>query len=442
VRISSKLSLAFCVAALFLLVVEIAAVLVVTHVNDILSEVSFCNQQLDQVNNVLRAARLAPGRVADQTARLNDLLRWARTDEERTLLTEARDRLGGPRFATDGIEALERLSFYYSHAAATAHERTVTIHQRAVIGLVVIMFNSILLVVLLTALVRLWLLQPVRDLGESTTALATGKLSQPIVGDDAEEFARIVAALNQIAARLRDAESRLTDAGKYVAIGQACTHVTHNVRSLLDSIRSLAQQESRAQEAGRDSRVGFNYIIATVNKLDTWVRDLHATVAPRNPNSVPHHIEPIIHDALSLLQPRLNDRNLTVEFQANDELPAVVMDRGQFEQAFMAVVTNAIEASPDESRIGITVQNGSPGRLTIRVEDQGAGMNETARARAFEPFFTTKSEGAGLGLTIAQTIIQRHGGEIEIESERGRGTRVMIHLPAVSKSEPSASAHQ
>jgi signal transduction histidine kinase len=448
VKISNKLSLVFCVAALFLIAVEISAVLVITHVNDLLNQTSYFNQQLEQVNNVLVAARLTPDRVTDQAARLDDLLRWARTDEERTLITAARAQLGGRRFATDGMAALEQLSFYYSRGTSAVHEKMLAIHQRAVVGIIVIMINSILLVVLLTALMRLWLLQPVRELGEATEVLAAGNFDRVIVSDAGVEFDRIATALNLVAARLRDIEKRLEGSSNYIAIGQACTHVTHNVRSLLGSIRSLAQQESRSQATGRDSRVGFNYIIATVNKLDNWVRDLHATVAPHNPNSVPHDIEPIIHDALSLLQPRLNERNLTVELQAADDLPEVVIDRGQFEQAFMAVVTNAIEASPDDGHIGITVRNGLPGRLSVRVEDQGAGMNETAQARAFEPFFTTKTDSAGLGLTIAQTIIQQHSGEIEIESAQGRGSRVSIHLPVVkpappaSKAAPSASARQ
>jgi signal transduction histidine kinase len=418
VRISHKLSAAFCVAALFLLAVEIAAVLVVDRLNVILRDTTYFNQQLDQVGMALHAARQNPARPADQIARLNDLDKLARHQTERALIVEARDRLNRGQPVSESIEPLERLNAYYTAATAAANNQLLAIHRRVVTGVILISIGSILLVVMLVFLVRSWLLYPVRDLGESMATLAAGQLA---------------ASVNTLTGRLRELEDRVAHAEKFAALGEACTHVTHNVRSLLHSIRSLAQHESNVADAGHGSRVGFNYIIATVNKLDAWVRDLHAAVRPVEARLAPQQVEPVIHDALSLLQPNLAERNLNVRYESPDELPEVIMDRGLFEQAFVAVLTNAIEASSDNGQIAVVLRNGDGDRVTVRIEDAGEGMTETTRAHAFEPFFSTKPDRPGLGLSVAQSIIKRHGGEIEIESTSGQGTRVSIRLPAAKK---------
>ncbi len=432
-RISHKLSAAFCVAALFLLAVEIAAVLVVDRLNSILRETSYYNQQLDQLGAALRAARETPTSPADQMARLHDLEKLAQHQNERSMIAEARDRIARGQPVTESIEPLERLGAYYCTATAAANNQLLNIHRRAVIGIILIIIGSILLTVVLMFLVRSWLLYPVRDLGDSLATLADGQLDHKIKSSTGAEFDHIAASVNTLAARLRDLQQRVAHAEKFAALGEACTHVTHNVRSLLQSIRSLAQHESNATDAGHGSRVGFNYIIATVNKLDAWMRDLHAAVRPVEARLAPQQLEPIIHDALSLLHPNLAERNLDVHYEAPDELPDVIMDRGLFEQAFVAVLTNAIEASPDNGQIAVVLRNGAGDRVTVRIEDSGSGMTETTRAHAFEPFFSTKPDRPGLGLSVAQSIVQRHGGEIEIESAAGQGTRVSIHLPTAKK---------
>lgn len=443
-KISLKLSVMFSAAALFLLAVGVAAIVVVGRLDDLLSETTYYNQQLEQVGTTLRAVRLSPERTVDHLSRVGDMLRWARADEERKLLSEAKDNLAHGAAIAATTERLEKLSAIYCDATARAHKQLLELHHRIVIGIIAIIINSLLLFVLLTWVVRHWLLHPVTDLGESMAVLAEGQLDTKIRSSAGQEFDGIATSLNTIAGKLRDYEKRATSAERFAVVGQACTHVTHNVRSLLNSIRSLAQHESNASGAGHDSRVGFNYIIASVNKLDGWVRGLHASVAPQNPNSAPLEIEPLIHDALSLLQPRLHEHGLTVDYRASEDIPHVVMDRTLFEQAFVAVMTNAIEASPDQGHIAVTLKNGSPDRVTLVIQDTGEGMTEVTRAHAFEAFFTTKHDNTGLGLTVAQSIVQRYGGEIQIENAAEKGTRITIQLPAhrASKSAPSASTHR
>ena len=69
------------------------------------------------------------------------------------------------------------------------------------------------------------------------------------------------------------------------------------------------------------------------------------------------------------------------------------------------------------------------GRIAIRVSDQGKGMSPEVQRRLFQPFFTTRSEGTGLGLAIMRSVVDAHGGEVQVDSEPGRGTTFIVHLP-------------
>jgi signal transduction histidine kinase len=204
------------------------------------------------------------------------------------------------------------------------------------------------------------------------------------------------------------------------------------MRSLLAAIHSLAHYERNAPDVAPDAKLAFDHIIATTDTLQRWVRDITHTVRPFELKPVRQQIEPIIHDSLALLNPRISEKAIEVEFEPQDDLPAVHLDRTLFEQALVAIVTNAIDASPHNGRIAIVTVGTENGTVTVRIEDEGAGMNAEIKKRIFDQFFTTKPQAAGLGLTIADKIVALHGGKIEIDSQPEKGTRVSIHLPTAT----------
>ena len=105
-------------------------------------------------------------------------------------------------------------------------------------------------------------------------------------------------------------------------------------------------------------------------------------------------------------------------------------DRGQIQQVFLNVLNNALDAVPEGGWIRIRSSLRDPKTLTVSFSDNGCGMSEETRKHIFEPFFTTKNEhGTGLGLSIIYGIIKRHNGNIEVESELGKGSTVTIVLP-------------
>jgi PAS domain S-box-containing protein len=138
-------------------------------------------------------------------------------------------------------------------------------------------------------------------------------------------------------------------------------------------------------------------------------------------------------------------RDITIEYDSQQELQPVLMDHAQLEQVLLNLLLNAGQAMPDGGRLLLQTENatltgventpsdGTPARFVkFVISDTGIGMDAATRARMFEPFFTTKpaGQGTGLGLASVYGIVKNHGGMIEVESEPGNGTAVTIFLPA------------
>jgi len=106
----------------------------------------------------------------------------------------------------------------------------------------------------------------------------------------------------------------------------------------------------------------------------------------------------------------------------------VYADPEQIERVFLNLFTNAIEAISEEGELLVSAEE-EDHSVRIIVSDTGRGMPKEMTEKIFEPFFTTKDKGAGLGLAIVFNIIQKHNGDIRVESEEGKGTTFIITLP-------------
>jgi len=113
-------------------------------------------------------------------------------------------------------------------------------------------------------------------------------------------------------------------------------------------------------------------------------------------------------------------------------------DAAQLEQVIVNLVANARDAMPNGGPVSV-VLSVMPERVVLEVADHGSGMDENTRAHAFDPFFTTKTTGTGLGLASCYGIVQQHGGDIDVESEPGSGTRFRVQLPRATAPVPEAA---
>jgi len=137
----------------------------------------------------------------------------------------------------------------------------------------------------------------------------------------------------------------------------------------------------------------------------------------------------LIRETLGFLEKEALHRNIECELNLMDTLPHISSDRGQLQQVFLNLFSNAFDAVEDSGHITITSRDESPEGVVVSVKDNGKGMSEATVAEIFEPFFTTKKGyGTGLGLAITYGIVKNMGGTIQVDSELGTGTTFTVYL--------------
>jgi len=125
--------------------------------------------------------------------------------------------------------------------------------------------------------------------------------------------------------------------------------------------------------------------------------------------------------------------NVGVVKLLNEELPKFHADPDQLAQAFRNIILNAIQAMFDNGKLIIKSYSPQPKWIAVSFIDTGEGIAKEKLNRIFEPLFTTKAKGIGLGLVLAKTLVERHGGTIDVESEVGEGSTFKVNLPIDSK---------
>jgi PAS domain S-box-containing protein len=213
---------------------------------------------------------------------------------------------------------------------------------------------------------------------------------------------------------------------------EAVERVIHEVKNPLTPVGLAAETLKTAW--ARDRERFADLFPSAIDMVLGAVRDLKALIGEfsrfsRLPPMRPQRLDPnaLVLDALApYTQTLLDPLRVRVELASN--CPEVEVDQDQFKRVLLNVINNALEALGDRGgQVRLTTDCDGTG-VTIRVEDDGPGVEDVDRI--FEPHYTTKVKGTGLGLAIARQIVEEHGGTIGARSEPGRGTSIRIHLPA------------
>ncbi|MGB5528647.1 MAG: ATP-binding protein [Ignavibacteriaceae bacterium] len=150
-------------------------------------------------------------------------------------------------------------------------------------------------------------------------------------------------------------------------------------------------------------------------------------------------VNDVLQEVISFLEKEAMHRNIKIELQLDENLPRVSSDRGQLQQVFLNILSNAFAAVTDSGNIIIRTWDEDADKVGVSIQDDGCGMSEKDLENIFEPFFTTKKGyGTGLGLPITYGIIKKMGGKIKVESKQGKGSTFTIYLLKVPKKVPDA----
>ena len=153
---------------------------------------------------------------------------------------------------------------------------------------------------------------------------------------------------------------------------------------------------------------------------------------PIRPNLVPASLADPLKDTLKTMKTLIEDRRIRVLLDLPPVLPPACLDCAQMEQVFFNLIKNALEAMKDGGELAITLDSDDD-VVTVSFLDSGKGMTPDAVAALFEPYRTSKQSGTGLGLMISRRIVRAHGGEIDVESKEGEGTKFIVRIPRLEK---------
>jgi signal transduction histidine kinase len=194
----------------------------------------------------------------------------------------------------------------------------------------------------------------------------------------------------------------------------------------------LGFSELLLERAAEDdpSREQLAVIVRQADRARDTVRSLLDFSRQTESHPEPADINSIVEEALALVRHRLEIQSIELQESYAGGLPRLVVDRPRLKQALLNVIANALYAMPHTGVLSIRTEQVKD-EVAVRVSDTGPGIPEEDLDRIFEPFFTTKpaGEGIGLGLSVGLGIVQDHGGRIQVETYKKRGSTFTVWLP-------------
>ena len=235
-------------------------------------------------------------------------------------------------------------------------------------------------------------------------------------------------------AERHELEGRIRHAEKLDSLGSLASGLAHDMNNVLAAVLAVAQVLRLKLEEDPSFTSALDTIIKAANRGRDLVRGLTNFARKDLRAAEPLDLNAIVKDEAALLERTLRQKvRLEVDLEAS--LPRFQGEPGNFGSALMNLCVNAVDAMPGGGVLTLRTRNLGNGWLELRVEDTGTGMSPEVIRRATEPFFTTKEvgKGTGLGLAMVHGMVKAHGGDLDIQSRPGEGTRIRIRLPALAE---------
>jgi two-component system sensor histidine kinase PilS (NtrC family) len=230
---------------------------------------------------------------------------------------------------------------------------------------------------------------------------------------------------------MRDMERRVRQADRLATLGRMAANIAHEIRNPLASVTGAVEALASAQASGEERDRLLLIVARESGRLDRIITDFLEYARPGGGAPATTDVAQVIDDVLVLLE----HRELPPGLEITRAFPASLpwrLDGHQFRQAVWNLCLNAVEAMPGGGELHVAASVDAGG-LRIAVTDTGEGIAPSQLPHVLEPFYSTKPGGSGLGLALAHRAVQDHGGEIEVQSEPGLGTTVVITLPPAAE---------
>ncbi len=235
-------------------------------------------------------------------------------------------------------------------------------------------------------------------------------------------------------------ESGLRRVDKLVTVGQLSAGLAHEIGSPLQIMSGRARALAARQDLPPDVVRAAGILEQQADRISAIVEQLLSVARRKAPQVTTVDLGRIVSTIIELTAPSARKRSVALVFDCDEALPTVHADGDRIQQVVLNLLSNALRATREGGTIRVTLslapadpsaaQHQAPCAMLV-VEDDGCGMSAEIQSHIFEPFFTTWGDtaGTGLGLAVAKSIVDEHGGSIHVWSEEGRGARFRVLLP-------------
>jgi PAS domain S-box-containing protein len=230
-------------------------------------------------------------------------------------------------------------------------------------------------------------------------------------------------------------EGQLVQAAKMNSLAVMAGGIAHQLRNPLSVISATAQLLGEQPEHKQLRNQCIKKINTTVRRASLVIENMLNFARPQHGNLAEVNVHTALKGTLDLIAYHMTSKNIRLQKDFAAGLPSVYGNKELMQQVFANLILNACNAMPDGGKLKVCTRAIQPDQVEIRFEDAGRGISPSDMPFIFDPFFTTMpaGEGTGLGLSISYSIVQKLQGTIDVKSQSGQGTTVIVRLPAMSR---------
>jgi two-component system NtrC family sensor kinase len=313
----------------------------------------------------------------------------------------------------------------------------------------------LLLVILYFSTTRIT--NPLKKMVVATQKISEGDLTHKVEVSSKDEIGYLADSFNQMTADLKAANEKLIEWGKTLekkveertkeltemqahliqseklaSLGKLAAGIAHEINNPLGGILIYSHLLLEDLDKNSPHYENIKKIVKETSRCKDIVKGLLEFARPKEPEMNLIDINDIVERSLSIMERQALFQNINIKKTFASDLPKIVADSAQLQQVFVNIILNAAEAMDGNGVLTLSTSfNGSGKFIEVKFSDTGHGIKEEDKKRLFEPFFSTKEvgKGTGLGLAISYSIIQKHEGTIEVQSQPGKGSTFIVKLP-------------
>jgi len=324
-------------------------------------------------------------------------------------------------------------------------EKYVDMRRNALTALVLIVVAGMALAIWLGYFLEKKIMGPVHRLIQASQKVSGGNLAleiDPISGDEIgvlqKTFRDMIESLKERDRRRREeSESRLLQSEKQASVGRLAAGVAHEINNPLTGVLTFTRLLLRRKDITDDARAQLEKIAESTVRVKKIVQGLLDFSRQTTLDKEPTDINKLARTTIEQMENQALIRGVNLLFNPGENLPTIILDRGQFQGVILNIILNALDATERggsitvSTGISVSARDSDKRGVEISISDTGCGIPPENLDKLFDPFYTTKEvgQGTGLGLTVSYGIVQRHGGTIRVQSEVGRGSTFTIFIP-------------